>query len=70
MRDKDRDEIVKDNATVFSRILKEKGILSDFQVNGGTQSPIVDIEFERENSNPNRTRTFIPSITPPQETSG
>ncbi len=54
--------MLKDNATVFSRILKEKGILSDFQVNGGIQSPI-DIEFERENSNPNRT--YIPSLTPP-----
>ena len=30
LRDKDRDELLKDNATVFSRILKEKGILSDF----------------------------------------
>ena len=62
LRDKDREELVKDHGTVFSRILKEKGILSDFQLNGGTQSPI-DIEFERENSNPNRT--YIPSITPP-----
>jgi hypothetical protein len=30
LRDKDRDELLKDHATVFSRILKEKGILSDF----------------------------------------
>jgi len=30
LRDKDREEMLKDNATVFSRILKEKGILSDF----------------------------------------
>lgn len=35
LRDKDREELMKDNATVFSRILKEKGLLSDFQLNGG-----------------------------------
>ena len=62
LRDKDREELVKDHGTVFSRILKQKGILNDFHINGGAQSPI-DIEFERENSNPNST--YIPSITPP-----
>jgi hypothetical protein len=59
LRDKDREELIKDNSTVFSRILREKGILTDFQLNGGgtngTISPI-EMDLERENSNPNRSR--------------
>ena len=35
LRDKDREEVMKDNTTVFSRILREKGILTDFALNGG-----------------------------------
>ena len=59
LRDKDREELIKDNSTIFSRILREKGILTDFQINGGgtngTLSPI-EIDLERENSNPHRSR--------------
>jgi len=61
IREDDKQELLADDMSVFNRILKEKGLISKYQLTGG------DADFERatgaensnskENESPNTTNT-------------